>query len=151
MWTLQKRQLWRVNCQSCMGLSFVLMSFSELSIAPFLRYYHLFLKTPELVHLCSSASETREAGSVAGHEESAVKVEVMHYLDNHSNELSSLRACAHVKAAFVKCNTTLPFTAPVEWLFSIGGLIATPQRNRFQMNYPAPAHAMLWQTSIPGS
>jgi hypothetical protein len=68
--------------------------------------------------------------SVASHQESIVKIETMHYLDNPSKELSSLLAYPHVKAAFVKYNTTLPSSAAVERLFSIGGLIATPRRNR---------------------
>ena len=62
-------------------------------------------------------------------ENSAVKIEVMHYLDNSSKELYSLLAYPHVMAAFVKYNTTPPSSAPVERLFSIGGLIATPRRN----------------------
>ena len=72
----------------------------------------------------------QEAVSATSHQESAVKIETMHYLDNPSKELSSLLAYPHVKAAFVKYNTTLPSSAPVERLFSIGGLIATPRRNR---------------------
>ena len=75
-------------------------------------------------------SVTPDAVSVASHQESAVKIEVMHYLDNSSKELYSLLAYPHVMAAFVKYNTTLPSSAPVERLFSIGGLIATPRRNR---------------------
>jgi len=35
---------------------------------------------------------TQEAVSMASHQESAVKIEVMHYLDNLSKELSSLLA-----------------------------------------------------------
>jgi len=76
---------------------------------------------------------TQEDVSVTSLQKSAVKIEVMHYLDNLSKELSSLLAYPHVKAAFVKYNTTLPSSAPVERLFSIGGLIATPRRNRLQM------------------
>lgn len=71
-----------------------------------------------------------EACSVTTGRENAVKIEVMHYLNNPNKELSSLLAYPHVKAAFVKYNTTLPSSAPVERLFSIGGLIATPRRNR---------------------
>jgi len=40
--------------------------------------------------------------SVASHQESAVKIEVMHYLDNPTKELSSLRSYPHVKPAFCK-------------------------------------------------
>jgi len=75
-------------------------------------------------------SGAQESVSVSSHWESAVKLETMHYLDNPGKELSSLLTHPHVKAAFMKYNITLPSSAPVEWLFSIGGLIATPQRNR---------------------
>jgi len=47
----------------------------------------------------------------------------MHYLDDPSKELSGLLAYPHVMAAFVKHNTTMPSSAPVERLFSIGGCI----------------------------
>jgi len=42
---------------------------------------------------------------MASHQESAVEIEVMHYLDNPAKELSSLLAYPHVRAAFVKYNT----------------------------------------------
>jgi len=68
---------------------------------------------------------------MATHQESAVKIEFMHYLPSPPpKELPSLLAFPHVKAAFVKYNTTLPSSIPVERLFSIGCLIATPRRNR---------------------
>ena len=44
---------------------------------------------------------------MASHQESAVEIEVMHYLDNPAKELSSLLAYPHVRAAFVKYNTSL--------------------------------------------
>jgi len=44
-------------------------------------------------------NQWEEAGSVTIHQESAVKIESMHYLDNPPKELSSLLAYPHVKAA----------------------------------------------------
>jgi len=45
---------------------------------------------------------TQEAVSMASRQESAVEIEVIHYLDNPSKELSSLLAYPHVKAALMK-------------------------------------------------
>ena len=66
---------------------------------------------------------------MASHQENAVKIEVVNYRDNPSKELSRLLAYPHVKAAFVKYNTTLPSSAPVECLFSTGGRTAVFSTN----------------------
>lgn len=63
-------------------------------------------------------SGAQESVSVSSHQESAVKIETMHYLDNPDKELPSLLTYPHVKTAFVKYNTTLLSSVPVEWLFS---------------------------------
>ena len=56
--------------------------------------------------------------------------EVQKYLQDPDKTLGSLKAYPIVKALFLKYNTTLPSSAPVERLFSQGGLVFTPHRNR---------------------
>jgi hypothetical protein len=61
---------------------------------------------------------------------SVVMTKALNYLDDRSKELNSLNSFGYVRATFIKYNTTLPSSAPVERLFSIGGLILTPRRNK---------------------
>lgn len=56
--------------------------------------------------------------------------EVRKYLEDSDNSIKSLQAFPIIKHLFIKYNTTLPSSAPVERLFSLGGKILTPSRNR---------------------
>ena len=61
--------------------------------------------------------------------DSACKVEALQFLSDPSHELDQLKRYPTVAKAFVKFNTTVPSSAPVERLFSQAGLILTPRRN----------------------
>uniref|UniRef100_A0A3P9JNS2 Endonuclease/exonuclease/phosphatase domain-containing protein n=1 Tax=Oryzias latipes TaxID=8090 RepID=A0A3P9JNS2_ORYLA len=56
--------------------------------------------------------------------------EVMNYLSSGGFELDTLSNFSAVKKVFLKYNTPTPSSAPVEHLFSLGGLVLTPRRNR---------------------
>ncbi|KAL5245993.1 hypothetical protein ACI65C_013401 [Semiaphis heraclei] len=57
-------------------------------------------------------------------------VQALSYLDSKEKELNILNSYPIVKHIFLKYNTTLPSSAPVERLFSCGSQIITPRRNR---------------------
>ena len=61
---------------------------------------------------------------------SQVRAEAMNFLSDADTSLSRLQVFPAVKRLFLKFNTALPSSAPVERLFSIAGLIETPRRNR---------------------
>jgi len=49
-----------------------------------------------------------------------VKVEALNFLDDRSKVLQTLSSYSNVYSTFLKYNTSLPSSAPVERLFSIG-------------------------------
>uniref|UniRef100_A0A9J8CTB9 Transposase n=1 Tax=Cyprinus carpio carpio TaxID=630221 RepID=A0A9J8CTB9_CYPCA len=61
---------------------------------------------------------------------SSAEEEVQRYLRDPDKSLASLKMYPMIRDLFLKYNTTLPSSAPVERLFSKGGLIFTPHRNK---------------------
>jgi hypothetical protein len=59
-----------------------------------------------------------------------VETEVSSYLADPDRSLTVLNKYPLVKSAFIQFNTTLPSSAAVERLFSVGGQIETGRRNR---------------------
>ena len=58
-----------------------------------------------------------------------VEVEAANYLST-AKELDCLHNYPIIKSLFLKCNTTLPCSAPVERLLSLGKMLLTPKRSR---------------------
>ena len=56
-------------------------------------------------------------------------VEVEYYF-SATKELNCLHMYPIIKPLFLKYNTTLPSSVPVDRLFSLGNLVLTPRRNR---------------------
>ena len=59
----------------------------------------------------------------------AIESEVNDYLSN-AKQYECLNKYPKVRELFLKFNTSIPSSAPVERLFSLGGLVLTPKRNK---------------------
>ena len=60
----------------------------------------------------------------------STETQVSAYLADAERSLTVLHKYPAVKATFIYYNTTIPSSAPVERLFSLGGQIETARRNR---------------------
>jgi len=74
--------------------------------------------------------ENNSSSSAVASSTSQVKAEAMNFLFDADKSLSRLHFFPAVQRLFLKFNTALPSSAPVERLFGIAGLIETPRRNR---------------------
>jgi hypothetical protein len=69
--------------------------------------------------------------SDSDHESSRSAVsELDQFLADGNHELTSLSKFPKIREVFLKYNSGLPSSAPVERLFSLGGLVMTPRRSR---------------------
>ncbi|KAL7726271.1 hypothetical protein ACLKA6_008451 [Drosophila palustris] len=68
------------------------------------------------------AKRARKEKSV---EETPVRVELSHYINDLDESVESLNRYPTIKSAFFLYNTPLPSSAPVERLFSYAGMIGT--------------------------
>jgi len=83
------------------------------------------MNTVECLHISSLSSR-----QMTDTTDSSVTAEVDSYLLDKSCELSSINHYPHLKRLYVSLKTTLPASAAVERLFSLGSRVFTPLRSR---------------------
>ena len=74
-------------------------------------------------------SDDEDQGSTTGNT-NQTSIEVLQYLDDPNTSLEILHRYPSVKNVFIKYNTTIPSSAPVERLFSFGSIILHGRRGR---------------------
>ena len=67
---------------------------------------------------------------VCPNSDNAGDLEVFNYLKDPNKELDSLNSYKSVREIFIKYNTALTSSAPVERLFSFAGMVNAPKRRR---------------------
>ena len=70
----------------------------------------------------NNSTETSKSISIEG--------QVLAYFNDKSHSLQSLEKYPIIKTLFMRYNTTIPSSAPVERLFSLAGITLTPKRSK---------------------